>query len=66
MKTEAEIRKYLDHQGVPYVEPIYAGVPKLRVMDLSQVPNSMREQFDDRGFFLAPDAEKPDSTGSKK
>lgn len=65
MKSEVEMRRYLEYQGVPFTEPIYDGVPKLRVMDTTQLPATMREQFDKRGFFLAPET-KSEKTGGKK
>jgi hypothetical protein len=57
VKTEAEMQAYLEYQGVPFVRPIYGGVSVLRVMDVTQIPQSMREQFDERGFFIAPKEE---------
>jgi hypothetical protein len=55
MRTEAEIQKYLENQGYSFTRPTRGGVQVLRVMDKSQLPASMREQFDERGFFLAPE-----------
>lgn len=65
MKTEIEMRKYLEYQGITFIEPIYDGTPKLRVMDLTQIPVLMRKQFDERGFFKAP-TEQDSSQGGKK
>lgn len=65
MKNEVEMRKYLEYQGVTFIEPIYDGVAKLRVMDLTQVPSSMREQFDERGFFMTPEMEAKPKGGKK-
>jgi hypothetical protein len=65
MKSESELRAYMDRQGVSYSMPIYTGVAKMRVMDLTQLPQTMRGQFDDRGFFIAPE-DKPSTKGSKK
>lgn len=64
-KTEGQMKAYLDYQGVPYARPIYGGVARLRVMDLSQIPEFMRSQFDERGFFQAPKDESS-SKGKKK
>lgn len=65
MKSEQEVQSFLDQQGVPYIRPIYDGKEILRVMDLTQVPGSMREQFDERGFFVAPKEENK-AKGEKK
>lgn len=55
---KAKIKEYLDKNGVPYTEPIYQDGPKLRVMDLTTLPASMRLYFDERGFYKQPEGEK--------
>lgn len=61
---EAKVREYLDSNGVPYILPIYGGKPVLRVMDLTQLPERLRKQFDERGFFLA--SKDDDASKGKK
>jgi len=62
---EVKIRKYLGDNGVPFIEPIYDGKPKLRILDLTSLPQVMREQFDDRGFYK-PLAEESKPGGKKE
>ncbi len=66
MKSEREIRKYLDAQGIAFTEPIYDGEAKLRLLDVTRVPQLMRGQFDERGFFIAPKDEPSEEKGKKK
>lgn len=61
---EVKIRKYLTGNGVPYTEPIYDGKPKLRIMDLTSLPQVMRDHFDERGFYRLPT--KKSKQGGKK
>jgi hypothetical protein len=62
---EVKMREKLDYSGVPYIMPIYDGVAKLRVMDLTQVSDGLRVHFDERGFFVEP-KDKEASKGKKK
>lgn len=65
MKTETELREYMDRQGVYYELPIYDGKARLRVMDTTQLPTVVLDQFDERGFFKAPE-DKRASKGKEK
>ena len=54
MKTEDEMKAYLEYQGVSFTTPVRKGAPVLRLRDATQVPEFMREQFDETGYFIAP------------
>lgn len=46
-----DIEEYIMANGVPVTRPIYADGQKLRVMDLTSLPDAMRDHFDERGFY---------------
>jgi hypothetical protein len=49
---QKEIETYCTDNGVPFD---VVG-DRLRVMDLTRLPDRMRAQFDERGFLRTPDA----------
>lgn len=63
---EVKIREYLNGNGVPYTEPIYDGKPKLRIMDLTSLPQVMRDYFDERGFYKPAEKETKPREVKKK
>lgn len=51
--TEQEIKTYCGAQGIPLTTYTVKGKSVLRVMDTSQLPQAMREQFDPQGVLIA-------------
>lgn len=54
MVDREQIEEYIVKSGVPVTRPIYADGQRLRVMDLTVLPASMRVHFDERGFYKPP------------
>lgn len=50
--NERELIAHMEAQGVSYTRGVG---DRLRVMDASQLPASMRESFDERGFYKGDD-----------
>lgn len=58
MLDQRQIEEYLAGHGIPVTRPIYQDGQKLRVMDLTSLPASMRDYFDERGFLKTSEAPK--------
>ena len=65
MKTEREVESFLQAQGIAYSRVMKDGEERMRLLDTTQLPGPMREQFDERGFFIASE-ETNKAKGDKK